>query len=146
MGARVGARFWSRITDGGGHCREWEAEGVLIWNLPRSGGIFLGKGPKAQSARSQPPPCLSLAGEHRGTPRGGEHPREAGGPNLRHDGQGETPPVGATDHLRAWLEAGSTPGVTSTGPVGSRPLQTSRVLSKFVQHFLFDQLRFFIYF
>ena len=41
-------------------------------------------------------------------------------------------PGGATDHLRAWLEAGNTPGVTSTGPVGSRPLQTSRVLSKFV--------------
>lgn len=39
--------------------------------------------------RSPAPPCVSPAGEHCGAPRGGEHPREEGGPDLRHDGQGE---------------------------------------------------------
>lgn len=31
----------------------------------------------------------TLAGEHRGAPRRREHTREEGGPDLRHDGQGE---------------------------------------------------------
>ena len=65
MGAGVGGRFQSRITDGGGHCGEWEAEAVLIWNPPRSGEHIFGK--RAQSPECQEPaPTLSVPG--RGTP------------------------------------------------------------------------------
>lgn len=58
-------------------------EPAQIW------GHSFGGDPKAAWPGAQRPACLSLAGEHRGAPRGGEHPREEGGPDLRHDGQGE---------------------------------------------------------
>lgn len=63
---------------------------VRICNLPRSGwGGGLASTAKPGVPGAHRLPCLSVAGEHRGAPRGGEHPREEGGPDLRHDGQGE---------------------------------------------------------
>ncbi|XP_060010052.1 protein GPR107 isoform X1 [Lagenorhynchus albirostris] len=62
-----------------------------------------------------------LRWEHRGTPRGGEHPREAGGPNLRHDGQ----------ECRREADAAGVPGRIQGGPVhraGAVPLRRAGIV------------------
>lgn len=108
-------------------------EPAQIW------GHSFGRDPKAAWPGAQRPACLSLAGEHRGAPRGGEHPREEGGPDLRHDGQGELRvrlvlDRGGKAWGRGWRPWAAVGGPCRPSEMQSRSMQ-ARVLRKLSQHF-----------